>query len=105
MNSFPERDAQGFLIDLTQWHEDIAEVIAREENVIMTEEHWEIIYILRKFYQDFAISPSMRILVRTVCKQLGPEKGQSLYLLKLFPGSPAKISAKIAGLPKPTNCL
>jgi tRNA 2-thiouridine synthesizing protein E len=47
----------------------------------------------------------MRILVKTVGEKLGPDKGQSLYLLKLFPGSPAKVAAKIAGLPKPTNCL
>ncbi|MCZ6459336.1 MAG: TusE/DsrC/DsvC family sulfur relay protein, partial [Gammaproteobacteria bacterium] len=37
--------------------------------------------------------------------QLGAEKGTSIYLLKLFPGSPAKLLAKIAGLPRPTNCL
>ena len=47
----------------------------------------------------------MRILVKQVGLQLGKEKGTSLYLLQLFPGSPAKIASKIAGLPKPTNCL
>ena len=105
MNSLPQRDDQGFLIDLSQWNELVAEVIAREENIALTDAHWEIIFLLRDFYQEYAISPAMRILVKTVGEKLGPDKGQSLYLLTLFPGSPAKVAAKIAGLPKPTNCL
>ena len=47
----------------------------------------------------------MRALVNYVRLKLGPDKGRSIYLLKLFPGSPAKIGSKIAGLPKPANCL
>lgn len=105
MHSRPKRDDQGFLIDLSQWNEQVAEAIAQEENIVLTAAHWEILLLLRDFYQEYAISPAMRILVKTVGEKLGPDKGQSLYLLKLFPGSPAKVAAKIAGLPKPTNCL
>jgi tRNA 2-thiouridine synthesizing protein E len=47
----------------------------------------------------------MRILVKVVEVELGPEKGNSLYLLKLFPGSPARVASKIAGLPRPHNCI
>jgi tRNA 2-thiouridine synthesizing protein E len=47
----------------------------------------------------------MRIFVKTIGEQLGKEKGSSIYLMRLFPGSPAKIAGKIAGLPKPTNCI
>jgi tRNA 2-thiouridine synthesizing protein E len=47
----------------------------------------------------------MRVLVKLVARELGREKGNSLYLLRLFPDSPAKLAAKIAGLPRPTNCL
>lgn len=105
MPTQPQRDDQGFLIDLTQWNERVAETIAQEENIHLTDAHWEIIFLLRNFYQEYAIAPAMRILVKTVAERLGPDKGQSLYLLTLFPGSPAKVAAKIAGLPKPTNCL
>lgn len=105
MHSLPKRDDQGFLIDLSQWNEQVAEAIAHEENIALSNDHWEIIFLLRNFYQEYAISPAMRILVKTVGERLGPDKGQSLYLLTLFPGSPAKLAAKIAGLPKPTNCL
>jgi tRNA 2-thiouridine synthesizing protein E len=50
-------------------------------------------------------SPSMRPLVKYIRLKLGEEKGKSIYLLSQFPGSPAKIGSKIAGLPKPDNCL
>lgn len=101
----PDRDKQGFLINLDDWNEGLACEIAKEECITITAAHWEIIYILRNFYQTYTLSPAMRILVKLVKDQLGAEKGNSIYLLSLFPGSPAKIASKIAGLPKPTNCL
>ena len=105
MSTLPERDKQGFLLNLSDWNKAIACTIAAEESIELSPEHWEIIYLLRGFYQEFALSPAMRILVKTVKQQLGDDKGNSIYLLSLFPGSPAKIASKIAGLPKPTNCL
>mgnify|MGYP000206353110 CR=1 FL=1 len=101
----PLTDKQGFLINLNDWNEEIAHEIASKENIKLSQEHWEIIHILREFYQEYAISPAMRILVKTVKQQLGDDKGNSIHLLSLFPGSPAKMASKIAGLPKPTNCL
>jgi tRNA 2-thiouridine synthesizing protein E len=47
----------------------------------------------------------MRTLVKYTSKELGAQKGRSIYLLKLFPGNPARLACKIAGLPKPPNCL
>jgi tRNA 2-thiouridine synthesizing protein E len=76
-----------------------------EEGIELQEPHWEIIYLLRAFYAEFDLSPAMRPLVKYVGIKLGSDKGRSIYLLKLFPGSPAKIASKIAGLPKPDNCL
>jgi len=100
-----ERDPQGFLVNLDDWNESVAKEIAAEEGITLTEAHWEVITVLRKFYADYEISPAMRILVKTVKQALGEDKGNSIYLLQLFPGSPAKYASKIAGLPKPTNCL
>ncbi len=98
-------DDQGFLINLDDWSRDIAEQIAQTEGLKLTPEHWEILVVLRDFYQDYDLSPAMRILVKHVKEKLGEEKGNSIYLMTLFPGSPAKVASKIAGLPKPTNCL
>ncbi|MFD2228631.1 TusE/DsrC/DsvC family sulfur relay protein [Alkalimarinus sediminis] len=98
-------DKEGFLKNLHEWSPDIAEELAKSEGILLGDEHWEIITILREFYLTYEISPAMRILVKSVKEKLGDEKGSSIHLLKLFPGSPAKIASKIAGLPKPTNCL
>lgn len=98
-------DQEGYLLNLTDWNEDVALHLAQEEGITLTEAHWEIVYLLREFYQEFEVSPAMRPLVKAVAKKLGPEKGKSMYLMTLFPGSPAKIIAKLAGLPKPKNCL
>ncbi|MEH6628677.1 MAG: TusE/DsrC/DsvC family sulfur relay protein [Motiliproteus sp.] len=98
-------DVEGYLKNMDDWSDEIAYYLAQQEHIQLTEEHWEIICLLRAFYSEFAISPAMRILVKQVRLQLGSDKGSSIHLLKLFPGSPAKIASKIAGLPKPTNCL
>ncbi len=98
-------DAEGYLINLEEWSTDIAEAIAKEEGLELTDEHWEIIRVLRDFYQRFEQAPAMRPLVKAVARALGEEKGRSIHLMRLFPGSPAKLAARIAGLPKPTNCL
>ena len=100
-----ERDPQGFLVHLSDWNENIANDIAQEEQIELSEAHWEIIWLLRAFYSEYELSPANRVLVKAVKTRLGEEKGNSIYLMGLFPGSPAKLASKIAGLPKPLNCL
>ncbi len=101
----PAVDQDGFLCDLDNWNEEIATQLAIRESLTLTEAHWEIIYLVRRFYQQYEHSPEMRPLVKFTRQELGSDKGQSIYLLSLFPNSPAKIACKIAGLPRPANCL
>jgi tRNA 2-thiouridine synthesizing protein E len=101
----PERDADGFLRDLSTWSPQVAERIAQDEQIMLTDAHWELIDVVRRYYARFDSAPSMRPLVKFCAQELGAERGNSLYLLSLFPGSPAKLACKIAGLPKPPNCL
>ncbi|GAB2188916.1 TusE/DsrC/DsvC family sulfur relay protein [Sessilibacter sp. MAH2] len=98
-------DEIGFLANVNEWNHDIAKAFAELEGIELTDEHWEVLKVLRDFYEAYEISPAMRILVKEVKKQLGNDKGNSIYLLKLFPESPARRASRIAGLPKPTNCL
>ena len=98
-------DKEGFLKRLEDWEPAVAEQLARAEDIELTAAHWEILWLLRQFHQQFELSPAMRPLVKYIGQQLGPEKGRSIYLMQLFPGSPAKLASKIAGLPKPDNCL
>lgn len=98
-------DKEGFLTDLSAWNKDIAHTIANKENINLSPEHWQLIDCARDYYAVFDLSPEMRPLVKWVAEKLGKEKGHSIYLLSLFPDSPAKLISKIAGLPKPSNCI
>ena len=105
-NTIPKRNNEGFLENAYDWRPDIAEVIASESGIDLSENHWEIINFLREFYKEYEVSPaSNRLFVKAVRQQFGEEKGNSIYLMQLFPGTPAKTACRIAGLPRPTNCL
>lgn len=101
----PARDPDGFLLDHTAWNEDVARAFAAEEGISLEQAHWEVLALLREYHATHAHVPAMRALVSLVRRRLGTEKGNSMYLLNLFPGSPARIAARIAGLPKPEHCL
>ncbi|WP_372747691.1 TusE/DsrC/DsvC family sulfur relay protein [Litorivivens sp.] len=98
-------DDEGYLLNLADWNRDVATQLAAAESIILTPEHWELIALIQAFYREFDHSPAMRPLVKYAQQELGPNKGNSLHFLKLFPGSPAKLLSKIAGLPRPENCL
>ena len=98
-------DKEGFLRNLDDWNPEVANQIATNENIQLSPAHWEVLNLLREYYAEFDASPAMRPLVKYCALKLGADKGKSVYLLRLFPGSPAKIGSKIAGLPKPENCL
>jgi tRNA 2-thiouridine synthesizing protein E len=100
-----ETDEEGYITDISQWSKELAEAIAKEEGIDMTDEHWEVVNFLREYYDEYQIAPAIRVLVKALKKTMGPEKGNNKYLYELFPYGPAKQACKIAGLPKPTGCV
>lgn len=98
-------DKDGYLINLNDWSAEVARALAAQSDIELSPEHWEILEVLRSFYQEYQLSPATRPLIKYTALKLGPEKGNSLHLNRLFNGTPAKLAAKLAGLPKPTNCL
>jgi len=98
-------DEEGYLQDLTDWSEELATEMAAMDGIELSKNHWEVIYILKEYYDAYQVAPAVRILTRTVGKKLGEEKGNSMYLFQLFPGGPAKQACKYAGMPKPTGCI
>ena len=70
-----ETDEEGYLTDISEWNEDVAKVLAEQENVNMTEQHWEVINFLREYYNEFQIAPAVRVLTKAIGKKLGAEKG------------------------------
>ena len=102
-------DPEGFIKDLDQWSEDVATILAQKENIELSTAHWEILFLVRDFYKDFDLSPAMRPLIKYIGQKTDKEKANSIYLTRLFESSkqesPAKVIARLAGLPKPKNCL
>ena len=82
----------------------MAHELAAQDEITLNEQHWEIINLVRQYYDDYRVSPPTRVLAKLVTEQLGPDKGRSIYLMQLFTARYAKYVSKIAGLPKPTGC-
>jgi len=100
-----EHDEEGYLTNINEWTQDLAGLIAKDEEIEMTDEHWEIVNFLRDYYNEYQIAPAIRVLVKAAKKKFGADKGSNKYLYELFPYGPAKQACKIAGLPKPTGCV
>ena len=98
-------DQDGFLLALDDWDVNVAQALAHTENIELSAAHWEILTLVQTFYQQTGLSPATRALVKLVAKQVGPNQGKSIYLMKLFGGKPALSVSRIAGLPRPANCF
>lgn len=101
-----ETTDEGYLVDLNQWNEDVARFLAKAEGIgELTGPHWEIVLFLRWFYKEYAISPMVKVLMKELEKKYGVEKASRQYLYELFPHGPSKQGTRIAGLPKPHDCI
>lgn len=101
------RDRDGYLKVLADWDDEVATALAAAEGITLTDDHRAVIAVIRRFYAEYRLSPATRVLVKAVARELGPERGNSASLMRLFPSrqSPALVIARIAGLPRPTNCI
>ena len=92
-------DAEGFLTDAAQWNEQIAAEIARDNGIAeLTDRHWQVVRFMREAYLRDGQAPSIR--------SLGKTSGVAIKeLYQLFPKGPAKLAAKIVGIPKPHGCI
>jgi tRNA 2-thiouridine synthesizing protein E len=98
-DSTVEVDAEGFLVDANEWNARIAEEIARANGIEqLTDRHWQVVSFMRKTYLETGSAPSIRSLGKTSGVPI-----KELY--ELFPKGPAKLAAKIGGIPKPRGCI
>jgi len=92
-------DAEGFLQHPEQWTEEIGAQIACEAGIAeLTPRHWQVVLFMRDRYLSTGTAPTIRAL--------GKESGVPVKeLYELFPKGPAKLAAKIGGIPKPHGCI
>ena len=94
-----ELNDEGFFVDANQWTRDIAVEIAAADGITnMTDQHWQVIDFMRKEFFEKGTGPTVRMLGKTSGVNV-----KDLYLL--FPKGPAKMAARIAGIPKPKGCI
>lgn len=98
-------DKQGYLLNVSDWNVELAAILASDENLTLSEEHWQVVNFVRNFYLEYKTSPAIRALTKALKAEYGEAKASSRYLYRLFPKGPAKQATKIAGLPKPARCI
>ena len=89
----------GFFVDPDQWNEDMVPELAKREGIDeLIDAHWTVVRFMRAQYLEKGTGPTVRVLGKT--------SGVSVKeLYQLFPKGPAKVAAKIAGIPKPRGCI
>ncbi len=93
-----EFDEGGYMVDAKAWTEEIAANLAAQLDIELTDRHWVVINYSREEYLKNGDAPTLRRITKRT-----DVSTKEIY--KLFPGGPAKVAAKIAGLPKPTGCI
>lgn len=94
-----ETTDDGFFVDPDQWSEDMAPELAKAEGIDpLTDQHWQVIRFMRSEYAEKGTGPTVRVLGKTSGVTV-----KELY--QLFPKGPAKVAARIAGIPKPRGCI
>jgi tRNA 2-thiouridine synthesizing protein E len=92
-------DGEGYMQRPEQWDRSIAQEMAEDVGLEeLTPRHWQVVEFMRARFLESGSAPSIRTL--------GKESGvpiKELYLL--FPKTPAKLAARIAGIPKPRGCI
>ena len=91
-------DAEGYIVDPSQWTEDFANEAARREGITLTNEHWEVIRFMRAWLEDRGVAPDARHVMKFLAGDREAGRGR---LFELFPYGYVKQACKIAGMKKP----
>ena len=98
-DSAVELNDEGFFVHPEQWTEAMAPELARRDGIDqLTEMHWKVLRFMRAEYFEKGTGPTVRVLGKTSGVTV-----KELY--ELFPKGPAKLAAKIGGIPKPRGCI
>ncbi len=95
----------GWLENLDEWSEELAEVIAKNEKIDeLTQEHWDIINLAREYFLENGVVCEPRQFSKLMKKKYGKDRSDQKYIYSLFPTGLIKCANKIAGLPRPKGC-
>lgn len=98
-------DQDGHLLDYTIWTPEIAQELANSLPVELTEWHFSVLNGVRQFYQQFGHSPATRPLIKYLNKMVDEHIDNALLMQRFNTGLVARHLSRLAGIPKPANCL
>jgi TusE/DsrC/DsvC family sulfur relay protein len=95
----PRLDEEGYVVEPGEWNEDLAEYLARNENIQLTPAHWDVIRFMRGYYEEHQVAPDARFVIKHLTEKLGSAARNELF--RLFPYGYVKQACKIAGMKRP----
>ena len=95
----PERDAEGYLTDPSDWNDEVAQVLAQEENIQLTDDHWDTIRFMRDYYDEHQVIPDARFVIKHLAERVGKDAQKRLF--ELYPYGYVQQACKIAGMRRP----
>lgn len=96
-------DQDGHLVDYTIWNQEIAQMLA--DTLELTDWHFQILEAIRQFYQQFGHAPATRPLIKYLIKTVDADINNAVLQQQFNTGLVARHLSKLAGIPKPANCL
>ena len=95
----------GNLVDQNEWSPELADHLAKLENIELTDAHWLVITFLRTFYFQYAVTPMVNLLIKHLAEEFDTTISDEKRLYELFPKGPSRQGSQIAGLPAPQGCI
>ena len=96
------RDVEGYLVNPEDWNESLAQELAEEEGLELTQEHWPILHFVRDYWLEHKVAPDVRHVTKHLVEELGMDKKVAKHhLFSLFPYGYVKQTCKVAGMIKP----
>ena len=97
--NMPERDDEGYLVDPSNWNEDVAKLLAEEESLTLNDDHWDAIRFMRDFYAENQVAADARFVIKHLAQRMGKDAHKKLF--ELFPYGYVKQACKISGMRRP----
>lgn len=95
----PERDPEGYLLEPEDWNEDVAEMLARDEQITLTDDHWFVLRFMRDYYDEHQVAADARFAIKHLAQRYGSDAQKQLFVL--FPYGYVKQACKLAGMRRP----
>ena len=96
---FPPVDSEGYLIEPLDWNDEIAKELAKQENIELTEAHWDALRFMREYYAEHQVAVDVRHVIKHLGTKYGPDSRNLIF--ELFPYGYVKQACKIAGMKRP----